>query len=120
MVVNLLFEQERSHLAEYPAPGQELVGGTLGNIGPGIDSGGTQGGGGPGDGVAVLLASATDEDALHLLGILDVVRGVGTAAEETVVTEHFRTAQGDDRRLISAHGQAGHGAAELVGAGLIV
>ena len=69
------------------------------------------------DAIRILLAAATLEDILHSLRILDLLGGILTAAEQSPVSEHLRSTQGDELRLHTAHREASHSAVPLVGLG---
>ena len=90
------------------------MGRALGDVALGVEAGGLQVSGGLADLVRAFLAAAADEDALHA-GVLHLVRVVGTAAQEAVPAEHLGTGQGDGVGFHTAHGQAGHRAAFLLG-----
>ena len=72
----ILFKKRRCHFAEYPAPGQELVCGSFGDIGLGIDTCCSEVSCGLVDSIGILLAAATDENAPHLVRVLDILRRI--------------------------------------------
>ena len=68
---------------------------------------------------AEFAAAVADEYQLYLLcktgRIFDIVRGDGSAAEETDVGKYIEMLKRNRLRLHSAHGEAGHGAMGLIG-----
>ena len=89
LVVQILFEQALGHLLEATAPGEELVGGALGDQTLGIEACGLQRLYALVDAIGILLVTTAFEDILHALGILDVLWHVHATREQTPVGDFF-------------------------------
>ena len=72
------------------------------------------------DAVRILLRAAALENHADSLWILNVLRCILTAAEQTPIAEDLRTAQGDEFCLYAAHRQTCHSTIPLVGLGEVV
>ena len=87
----------------------------FGNISLGVESRSLEVGSRLHYAVGAFLASASYEDALDILGVLDLFGSVDSSAQESPVCEHLRTVEGDGVCLHSSHREAGHSPAFLLG-----
>ena len=90
-------------MVEAAAPGEELVGGAVGDVALCVEACGLQVGDRLHYALGTFLASAADEYTLDLFRILDLVREVYSSAHQPVIREHLGTGKGDCVGLHTAH-----------------
>ena len=65
--------------------------------------------------IGILLATATLEDDTNLTGLqLEVLRLIGTAREQAIMTKHFGATESDETGLEASHGETCHSTVALV------
>ena len=101
-------KQNRRHLLQAAAPGQELVSSAFRDVAGGIEARGLEALDGGIHAIGTFLAAARDEDMVWSCNAFQILGFVDASTEQAPIAEHLRSCQCGHACLHAAHRQARH------------